>query len=300
MLTFRRPDSLARTLESIGAIEPPSDTPNRWTIAELLVIDNDTSPSAQGCVAEAKSNSPMAPIRYIHEPRPGLSAARNRALDESRGDILVFIDDDEVAGPGWPDGLVRAMAATNATLVGGPVRTIFTCDPPRWIVDGKFFSRPEPTDLSTQRWLRSGNLAINICAIRSASIRFDERFGTTGGEDVQFSRHAKAKGLGLSWSATAVVSEFVGPERLSLKWLARRERDSTANWVRVETDQDSRWRIRALIAARSATRLSQGAALVVAGTITTRMHVAAQGVLHMARAVGAIKGIAGQRRPRYR
>ena len=39
--------------------------------------------------------------RYVVEPRPGLSRARNRALAEADADIVAWLDDDEVADPGW-------------------------------------------------------------------------------------------------------------------------------------------------------------------------------------------------------
>ena len=44
--------------------------------------------------------------RYVCEPQPGLDRARNRAIAESRGEIVAFTDDDVEVDPGW----VRAAA----------------------------------------------------------------------------------------------------------------------------------------------------------------------------------------------
>ena len=59
-------------------------------------------------------------IRYVHEAEPGIVAARNRALDEASGDVLVFIDDDEIALPGWPNGLLETSAEDRCGTGGGP------------------------------------------------------------------------------------------------------------------------------------------------------------------------------------
>ena len=49
-------------------------------------------------------------LRYVHEPRPGLDIARNRALLEARGDIIASIDDDAVADCHWYESLVGAFS----------------------------------------------------------------------------------------------------------------------------------------------------------------------------------------------
>ena len=40
-------------------------------------------------------------IRYVHEPQSYLNWARNRAIIESRGEIIAYTDDDVVVDPGW-------------------------------------------------------------------------------------------------------------------------------------------------------------------------------------------------------
>jgi glycosyltransferase involved in cell wall biosynthesis len=41
---------------------------------------------------------------------PGLDWARNRAIQEARGEILAFTDDDAIVDPGWVTALVRVFA----------------------------------------------------------------------------------------------------------------------------------------------------------------------------------------------
>jgi GT2 family glycosyltransferase len=317
--TYHRPESLLETLDSlrplatghdhhesgasgaapdeIGVIPP---TPSRWQIDEVLVIDNDDHPTALLAVDGAVASGYPLPVRHVHETTPGLAAARNRALDEARSRILVFIDDDEVAEPGWPGGLIEVLAATGAGLVGGPVRTRFVREPPSWVTAGGFFDRAEPADGSAQTWLRSGNLAIDLEAVDRIGLRFDAAFGLTGGEDVAFSRSARQAGLELRWSATAAVEEKVGPERTTLRWITRRERASTTNWVRVERALDPSARRAALIMARGGVRLVQGAATAAAGSVTLDYGRRARGLVMVARGVGALRGLAARAPETYR
>jgi glycosyltransferase involved in cell wall biosynthesis len=60
---------------------------------EVIVVDDGSQPSL----------APVAehfPVRYLrHEPNRGRAAARNRAVDEARADVLLFLDSDSFAHP---------------------------------------------------------------------------------------------------------------------------------------------------------------------------------------------------------
>jgi hypothetical protein len=81
---FERTQTLERCLSALRAAEYPD--------LELIVVDNRP-------VAGAVS---LAGVRVVHEPRPGLSAARNRGLAEASGEIVAFTDDDVEVDPVWP------------------------------------------------------------------------------------------------------------------------------------------------------------------------------------------------------
>jgi len=74
----------------------------------------------------------------LHEPRPGLSRARNRALAEYGDDeVLAFVDDDALAGPGWLAAMRAAWsrASPNVGCIGGPIRPRFEGERPGWLSD---------------------------------------------------------------------------------------------------------------------------------------------------------------------
>lgn len=98
--TRNRPESLARCLASLAALDPsPEELAEGF---EVLVVDNAPPDDRTRLAAEA------AGVRYAMEPRPGLNFGRNRALAEARHAILAFVDDDVVVDRGWLAGLHEA------------------------------------------------------------------------------------------------------------------------------------------------------------------------------------------------
>ena len=94
--TFQRPAGLARALGSLLSQQPAA--------AEILVVDN-----GPGGVAGEQVQREFPGVRVVREPVPGLDFARNRALAEATNDIVLFLDDDAVAGDAWVDNASRAL-----------------------------------------------------------------------------------------------------------------------------------------------------------------------------------------------
>lgn len=118
--TRDQPEGLAKCLASLQAQSYPRTS--------ILVVDNASTTQASRAVAEA-SRGPFS-ARYVYEPRPGLSNARNRSLREVRTDLVAWIDDDEIADPHWlcaiVDGFLREphAAAVCGVMVPGELETV--------------------------------------------------------------------------------------------------------------------------------------------------------------------------------
>ena len=101
LCTRNRAESLRRCIESIRQVV--------YTNFELIVIDNAPSDDAGARVCSQISGG--TPLRYVREDTPGLSWARNRAIQETRNPIVVFLDDDERVHADWLAGLALEFAA---------------------------------------------------------------------------------------------------------------------------------------------------------------------------------------------
>ena len=90
--TYRRPDGLARLLQSIEDQVIVDDCE-----VEIVVVDNDPG-SAEDVVSQFAANSRF-PVRYLTQSEPNISITRNVAVASALGEFIWFIDDDEVASP---------------------------------------------------------------------------------------------------------------------------------------------------------------------------------------------------------
>jgi GT2 family glycosyltransferase len=73
-------------------------------------------------------------VRYLFEPRQGLSYARNAAVLEARAPLIAFTDDDVRAEPDWVAAIVRAFDEhPEADAVGGRVLPVWPVAPPAWL-----------------------------------------------------------------------------------------------------------------------------------------------------------------------
>lgn len=82
---------------------------------EVVVVDNA---STDGTAAVACS---FPGVRVAHEPDKGLTKARQRGLDEARGEIIGYVDADTRMPRGWCRQVIGHFAADPATVcVSGP------------------------------------------------------------------------------------------------------------------------------------------------------------------------------------
>jgi glycosyltransferase involved in cell wall biosynthesis len=99
---------------------------------EVIVVDNNSTDGTRAIVAELAGTDPR--LRYVFEPRQGLSHARNAGIRNARADLIAFTDDDVRAEPDWVDSIVRAFDAhTDVDAVGGRVLPAWPAPPPPWL-----------------------------------------------------------------------------------------------------------------------------------------------------------------------
>lgn len=82
--THNRSDALAETLFHLAR----QDFAGAW---EAIVVNNNCTDDTDAVVENYKF--PVS-LKVVHETNPGPAAARNRGVDEARGEYIIFIDND--------------------------------------------------------------------------------------------------------------------------------------------------------------------------------------------------------------
>jgi succinoglycan biosynthesis protein ExoM len=292
--TFLRPEPLLRCVHAV--LPQVDEAVARGTLAsaQVLVIDNSVDGSARAGIADLVESGR---VRYVHEPTPGIAAARNRALTEAGTDLLAFIDDDEVPREGWLETLLGTWRDTGADAVMGRVNSVFERDPDAWITAGHVFGRERMPTGTVIPVAAAGNLLLDLNSVHRLGVRFDGRFGLTGGEDTLFSRQLVAAGGTIVWCDESVADDRVPAHRFARRWMMRRFRSHGNITVHVDILMAhgpigrAYARVRGVV--RGAVRIVAGGARFVGGLVARSDHNCALGMRTACRGAGMITAAFG-------
>ena len=227
IVTFYREDLVRRTLLSCLA---QNDIDFRDF--EIIVVDGSPDCSARSLVAGLQDEAARRGIimRYLHEPRPGISHSRNAGVAAAAADLVAFIDDDEEADPHWLSRMLACQARFNADVVVGPVYPMFELDhaarDPFW----RWYFTADSHQVSGESAKRGAGTH-NCLFVKKTCCADDQPFdparGLTGGEDTRFFQTVRQRGGRVVWCAEAIINEFIPAARThwSFAW-HRRMRES--------------------------------------------------------------------------
>ena len=229
--TFRRPAMLQRCITSVMQQERPDDWP-----VEILVVDNDAH-SDLGHTLDNVQSQNGCKLHYVIEPNRGIPYARNAVCTyalQQKSDFVLFIDDDEEAAPGWLMAYTRAVSQFDAEAYTGPVRFIFPAGYEDWLAN-KGFSRTKHGALLQRA--STGNVLFRTAILEKYEppLNFDINMTMTGGSDTDFFMRLVQHGGKIVYVGDAEVSEAVVPVRLTIRWRLRRQYQSSANRVYIES-----------------------------------------------------------------
>jgi GT2 family glycosyltransferase len=128
--TRDRPKKLERTLESLWNLD--------YHDFEVIVVDNGSAqPTTRECVERLALQHRQ--LHYVYEPRAGLARAHNRGMQEARGEIVAFTDDDVVVRPAWLRAIVEAFGTDDdVECVTGLIYPLELETAPQWWTESFF------------------------------------------------------------------------------------------------------------------------------------------------------------------
>jgi hypothetical protein len=225
-----RPSYFAKCLE---ALRSQTLALSSW---ELVIVDNRSDNALADCTDLAWH--PCA--RVVREETLGLTPARLRGIRESKGDLLVLVDDDNMLDADFLEAAQRIME--ERPFLGswsGQCRPAFEQAPPEWT--RRYWGSLCIREFEHDVWsnlprladtMPSGaglcvrrNVAISYLHVHESgkrSVQFD-RTGTSlmSGGDNDLAVCACALGLGVGLIASLKLTHLIPPGRLTVDYLER-------------------------------------------------------------------------------
>ncbi|MGH9010562.1 MAG: glycosyltransferase family 2 protein, partial [Acidimicrobiia bacterium] len=117
--TEERWDDLLEAVQSVGNQEPQA-------LETIVVIDHNDALYGRALVALDGCTV------ITNSEERGLSGARNTGITAAKGDIIIFLDDDAAAEPGWIARLVAPFQDERVLGVGGSAVPVWAGGAPDW------------------------------------------------------------------------------------------------------------------------------------------------------------------------
>jgi glycosyltransferase involved in cell wall biosynthesis len=235
--TWNRAALLDRTLAEMRQLRVPAGV--EW---ELLVVNNNSTDATDEVIARHRS---ALPVRRLFQPLAGKSHACNLALQEARGDLLVWTDDDVLVDPGWLAAYLDAADRyPGAAFFAGAIDPWFETDPPAWVrrhlaaLGGVYAVAdygPDPRPLDLNDGVFGANMASRAAVARQFPLNPDlGRIGKQliGADDTELVLRLTAAGHAGYWLPTARVRHFIPSGRLTIDYVRRWYHDSGIALVR--------------------------------------------------------------------
>jgi succinoglycan biosynthesis protein ExoM len=283
--TKDRPSLLDDAIQSVESQRLPS-----WMRLEIVVIDNSLDGSAQETCKARESL-----VRYFHCPVAGLSNARNMAVSESRGELIVFLDDDEVAEPTWLSELCETLVTTDADVAFGAVEPEFDIQGFELEEYARHFYRrrieaASGADITDKYFmLGTGNSCFRKERCFSGESPFSDRFNTSGGEDIMLLKQLADRGHRFVWAPRASVRERTPAARCDFRYLLKRRfrNGQIRCWVLLQ-EPSTDWIGVAVLMAGGGVQILLGLVGAAANFVTARPSTGRERLLTIAAGAGKL------------
>jgi len=172
---------------------------------EVVVVDNGSTDATAQTIKDAQAAYPFE-IRTIFEERPNRGAARNRGIAEASAKLIVFIDDDVWAPPGFLAAHVAAHEGHGTFAVSGPIINV-----------PSYEEGPKP---SVANYSRAFLCTCNVSIPRETRHwvkGFDEQFDLYGWEDTELGVRLRENGVRAKFAWDAYLYHIKPPQEQTLE-----------------------------------------------------------------------------------
>lgn len=188
---------------------------------EIIVVDQNSDDTTSKVIHEHMPRSGFK-VKYILEERKGRSLALNKAVEEAKGEVIAFTDDDVILDPYWLGNIYKMFQdKKDVLLVSGRIaRQDNNLACPNWIPKNKFDAVFGITELGdTERFLKANEYIPNNMNIYARKSLF-EMVGYfdpiyISSQDREFFMRVKTRGVNIYYAPQIVTYHKISQDRLS-------------------------------------------------------------------------------------
>ena len=171
---------------------------------EIIIVDNNSTDNTEEIAKDFVKNN--SNIKYLQEKTVGYSAPRNCGWKNALGNIVAYIDDDEIAAPDWLESIEKAFQIEEKPdIIGGIYLIKYDKIPPDWFIESMGgTNKNRQKGILNQRkdcYLAGGNIAFKkevLEKLNGFSNDFNMKNGfLMMGEDTDICQRAKNAGFKL-------------------------------------------------------------------------------------------------------
>lgn len=202
--TFNRSEILVKALLSLFAQDYDCKK------FEILIVDDGSTDDTKKLVSSLKNKNSSFDIKYFYQKNKGPAAARNIAIKESRGEIILILNDDTISA---------------SNLVSKHIKFHKKFSNEKYGLLGFVTWSPELTITPFMKWLEEGGPQTNYgklegnkaewwhfwtcnISLKKSFIQkigdFDESFPYAAWEDIEYGYRMGLQGLKLVYDQTAI------------------------------------------------------------------------------------------------
>lgn len=228
LCTYNRDRYIYNVLHSLAAGTLPA------TDYEVVLVNNNSTDRTEEEVRRFEADHPEVAVRYCMETRQGLSYARNRGIEEAKGDLLVYVDDDALVNPEYLKTYADFFGRNKeAVAAGGPIIPQYDgCEEPDWmshytrqLITGKLYLGEKEREFPGEAFPGGGNAAYRKSVFDTVGL-FNTELGRKGNsligaEEKDLFDKMTTHGMRFYYLPTAILYHLIPPKKLTQDYFDR-------------------------------------------------------------------------------
>lgn len=200
---------------------------------EIVLINNNSTDNTEAECIRFQKDYPDIVFRYFDEPNQGLSYARNRGIRESKGDILVYVDDDATVNKEYLQTYADCFSVhPEIDAAGGPIIPKYETQEPQWmsryikmLLTAYKYNGDKAKEFAPNDFPGGGNAAYRASVFDRIGL-FNVELGRKGNnlfgaEEKDIFDKMRANGMHIYYLPTAILYHIIPEKKLSKEYFDR-------------------------------------------------------------------------------